>query len=65
MKIKKIFLIIFQLIGKNYACFCAGSDLESENFKIYDEVFVGKILEIKRFEVKEQFENGDEFDHLT
>ncbi len=55
-----LILVLF-ITGKIQACFCDSANIETEDFKGYDEVFEGKILEIKRFEVTEKFENGDEF----
>lgn len=38
---------------KGKACFCISEDIETANYSAYDELFLGKILDIERIEVSE------------
>lgn len=61
-KAYQITLIIILLIcQKGKACFCISEDIETANYSSYEELFLGKVLNIERIEVTEIHED-EEYD---
>ncbi len=60
---KGFILILLCLISTQFgfACFCDRVSIADENFTSYDEVFLGKIVEIKRFDVTWDYENAESY----
>lgn len=55
-----LILILCLLVYQNgKACFCISEEIETANYSAYEELFLGKVLNIKRIEVVETYEEEE------
>ena len=47
-----IFILFILGLGKIFGCFCESETFETANFEIKDELFLGKVINIKRFPIE-------------
>ncbi len=62
MKIKVLYLIlaiILMVSNIGYACFCDSDEIETANYSNYNEVFLGKVLNVERIEANQVYEGED------
>jgi len=50
-----ILLVSLFFCQKGIACFCDSEDIETANYSVYEELFLGKVLNIKRIEITKAY----------